>query len=383
MNTPFKSHEYDLVIFGGGCAGLSLLVRLAESGWAKGKRIALIEKDKEKSNDRTWCFWEKAPGYFEQLVYRKWDQLAFFGLGHHAQFSISPYLYKMIRGGDFYRYCMRVINDHPEIEVIHGDVSGIQKKDDQLSFNLDELPQLLRCSRVFSSLVPEEKTGKNIMLLQHFKGWVVRTENAVFNSSTATFMDFRIPQDRGTSFVYVLPFSDREALVEYTLFSRSLLEGQAYDEGLKNYLTYFLHAENYEITAEEFGIIPMTNRKFPAYSDGIYYIGTAGGQTKASSGYTFRFIQEQSDRIVQDILSGKEPSRQTQAHSRFRFYDNTLLYILYHNKLPGQEIFSQLFRKNDPKKILAFLDNKTSLLQEVGILTSLPMGPFLKAALRL
>ena len=53
---------------------------------------------------------------------------------------------------------------------------------------------------------------------------------------------------------------------------------------------------------EEFGIIPMTNADFPFFKNGMYYIGTAGGQTKASTGYTFRFIQKQADAIVEQLI---------------------------------------------------------------------------------
>jgi lycopene beta-cyclase len=75
-------------------------------------------------------------------------------------------------------------------------------------------------------------------------------------------MDFRTIQREGTSFVYVMPFSATEALVEYTLFSKSLLEDGDYDVALKDYVHNVLGLLDYEILEKEFGVIPMTNCAF-------------------------------------------------------------------------------------------------------------------------
>ncbi len=95
---------------------------------------------------------------------------------------------------------------------------------------------------IFNSIVflkPELKK-KEYYLLQHFKGWIIETENPVFNSSEATLMDFRVSQQHGTTFVYVMPFSATKALVEYTLFTEKLLDPLQYDEGLKEYIKELL-----------------------------------------------------------------------------------------------------------------------------------------------
>ncbi|MCR6722518.1 MAG: lycopene cyclase family protein [Chitinophagaceae bacterium] len=67
-----------LVFTGSGLAALSLVTRLIDNGVADSHLITLIDKDRKENNDRTWCFWEKQEGYFENVVYRKWKQLDFF-----------------------------------------------------------------------------------------------------------------------------------------------------------------------------------------------------------------------------------------------------------------------------------------------------------------
>jgi lycopene beta-cyclase len=194
-------------------------------------------------------------------------------------------------------------------------------------------------------------------------------------------MDFRADQKHGTAFVYCMPFTDTKALVEYTLITKELLQPEQYDEELKNYIDQFLHNTSYRIEEKEFGVIPMTNHRFPAHHNNIINIGTAGGQTKASSGYTFRFIQKHSAEIVKQLISTGQPFV-PRMDKRFHFYDSTLLHILYHNTLPGKKIFTDFFKKNKPQQVLRFLDNESSVKDELKIISSLPVFPFLKAALK-
>lgn len=373
--------SYDYIFTGTGCAGMSLLMRLISSGLISGKRVLLIDRDEKTRNDRTWCFWEKGEGFFEPVVYRNWKSIGFFSNDYNAQMEIAPYCYKMIRGADFYQYCFNEFNKHPNIEFITGEVNFINSGN-SFQLYLDNSIIDTSGSIVFNSIYePSPRTAKTLHVLQHFKGWLIKSAIDVFDPGKATMMDFRVHQRHGTSFVYVLPFNKREALVEYTLFTPSLLKPEQYDNELKNYLSDFLGITDYSIKDEEFGIIPMTNEKFHFRKNG-WQIGTAGGQTKASSGYTFQFIQKQSQAIVDCLLAGKPLESIPSTPGRFRFYDNTLLYILYHGKLPGDKIFSRLFKKNKPQQVLRFLDNESSLAEELKIISTLPTWPFLKAALK-
>jgi lycopene beta-cyclase len=165
------------------------------------------------------------------------------------------------------------------------------------------------------------------------------------------------------------------------LFTKELLLKEQYDAELKEYISQYLGISNYKVIEEEFGVIPMTNERVNFGLDG-WQIGTAGGQTKASTGYTFQFIQKQSQQITDCLIGEKNLNYLPRTAKRFRFYDNTFLHILYHNKLPGKKIFTQLFKKNKPQQVLKFLDNESSLAEELKIISTLPTWPFLKAALK-
>lgn len=375
---------FDYIIAGAGCAGLSLLIHLQDAGLTKGKKILLVDKAPKQGNDRTWCFWETKPGLFEPIVAHTWPTVSFFSnTWKGGELDIRPYQYKMIRSGAFYAYCMEKINKDPAITVLYAPVTGF-KHNENGSASLISDGKEYRAPYIFNSILAgkPEVTDKQHYLLQHFKGWMIESPKPVFDPGKATLMDFRVGQEEGTTFVYVLPLSETKALVEYTLFTASLLKPEVYDEQLRNYISSFLKLEAYSVEEEEFGIIPMTNFRFPVSEGNIIYIGTAGGQTKASSGYTFRYIQEHSVRLVKALRDNVHPAAAGGMPARFRFYDSVLLNILRHRTLEGADIFTDLFKKGNAARVLRFLDNKTSFPEDLDIMRRLPTFPFLKAALK-
>lgn len=343
----------------------------------------IADKDDKQKNDRTWCFWETEAGLFDSIVYKKWDKAWFYGEGLSRLMELPPYHYKLIRGIDFYNYSFNLIRQQPNFEIRTGDIREVKSDGGQSWIQFGN--EKISAEYIFNSILFEKPVMRSneYYMLQHFKGWVINAEKPVFNAGEATLMDFRVGQQHGTTFVYVMPFSETTALVEYTLFTEQLLEPAQYENGLKKYISELLKIDSYKIEEEEFGIIPMTNHRFPSANGSIINIGTAGGQTKASSGYTFSFIQKHSARIVENLVKRGNPFIPLPGGpKRFKFYDSTLLHILKHNKLPGDKIFTRLFKKNKPQQVLRFLDNESSLGDELKIISSLPTMPFLKAALK-
>ena len=377
----WRKQRFDFIFTGAGCAALSLLMRMIKSGRFSHNRILLIEKDRKMTNDRTWCFWEKESGFFEEIVYKQWNSLDFFGKGGPVYLTIKPYVYKMIRGIDFYNYCFNEIRKQSNIVIIQGQVGEVLSDNENITIEIDDELWDGGKAIVFNSIyrVPQNKDGL-IYLLQHFTGWIIQSDRVSFDPHKGTLMDFRISQQPGTGFIYALPLSENRALVEYTLFTETLLDKQQYHLGLRSYLHDFLKIDSYEIQEEEFGIIPMTNQVFDFYKNGVYNIGTAGGQTKASTGYSFQFIQKQSQRIIDCLMENRSLQSLQPLPKRFKFYDTIFLRMLAEGKLSGVDIFTRLFARNKTSSIFRFLDNETSLAEELRIIASLPTIPFLKAA---
>ncbi|TMI64922.1 MAG: lycopene cyclase [Bacteroidetes bacterium] len=378
---PFRGQGYDYIISGAGCAGLSLLMYMIDSGKFSDKRILLVDREEKNKNDRTWCFWETSAGLFENCVYKRWDKMWFHDIGFSKLLDIQPYQYKMIRGIDFYKHCFAVINDQKKIDIVYGNVKGVTTEDGKAVLFIND--EKITADYIFNSILFEKPVLKKNehYLLQHFKGCVIETAVPSFNPSEATMMDFRVDQQDGTTFVYVMPFTETKALVEYTLFTETLLKPPQYDEALKNYISEYLKIKDYSLLEEEFGVIPMTNHRFQGIDHCIINIGTAGGQTKASSGYTFMFIQKHSKAIVHQIIKTGQPEVSVFSR-RFHFYDSVLLEVLAGKKLSARNIFTPIIKKNKLQHLLRFMDNESSLSEDYKIISSLPTWTFLKAALK-
>ena len=376
--------DFDFIFLGAGCASLSVVMRMIESGQFTHRKILILEKAPKVNNDRTWCFWEEEAGFFEDIVYHQWTELfVSTGAEETIPLEMGHYRYKMIRGIDFYDACFATIRRQKNIQITYASVSFVYTGGDISGILVDDQPMDRGAhSIVFNSIVPRPKKhpGK-FYLIQHFKGWWLESKHPIFTASQATLMDFRLPQIEGTTFGYVLPLSATKALIEYTLFSASRLPPSAYDQALRQYIEGYLGLKDYRVTEEEFGVIPMSNDHPAFFKNGLYFIGTAGGQTKASTGYTFRFIQKQADQIVSDLIRHRRPSLAGGPAKRFRFYDSTLLHILSKRQMEGKIIFSILFKKNDAGRIFRFLDNESTFTEELKLINSLPKKVFIRAGL--
>jgi lycopene beta-cyclase len=379
------SKPFDFIITGAGCAGLTLALRMHQAGLLNNKRLAIIDPAEKNENDRTWCFWEKEIDIFETIVCKQFKALRFNSNTYHTTLNLHPYLYKMIKGIDFYNFCLSALSSSPNIVFIKEKVTAINHSSKNKTVSVTTTEGVYHGHFCFNSVLLQTPvlTKRHHYLLQHFKGWLIKTDRSFFTDQHATLMDFTVGQQHGTTFMYTMPIDDTHALVEYTLFTEKVLAPEAYETALAQYIQERLKLTNYQITHKEFGIIPMTNYKFPTQQGNILHIGTAGGWTKASSGYTFSFIQRKTAAIVNALRQGHYPTKHTTADSiRFQLYDNTLLRVLKKRTMAGDTIFAEFFKHNQPSDVLAFLSNTTSFPKEFRVMNTLPVRIFLPAAIQ-
>jgi lycopene beta-cyclase len=375
--------HYHYIITGAGCAGSSLLLRMMREPFFAGKKILVIDESLKTSNDRTWCFWEKQPGIFEPIVYHRWQKLDFFSKKYSATLQIQPYQYKMIRGIDLYTFVKGESANHRNIEWRYERIKNIKTVNEKAIVELET--GTLTADYIFNSILFGDLAAKHNdhLLLQHFKGWVIEAKQPVFDPVQAIFMDFRVSQKNGTTFIYLMPTSSTTALVEYTLFTEAVLQPEVYETALRDYISSFLGVKEYTVTHEEFGVIPMTNKKFPLQHGRVISMGIAGGQVKGSSGYAFQYIQKRTEQIVSLLVKQEQPFVRTSVRAKkFLLYDSVLLHVLQNKKMSGDEIFTRIFQKNSAERVLQFLDNESSLQQDLQIMRSMPSSVFLPAALK-
>jgi lycopene beta-cyclase len=373
--------HYDYLMLGGGAAGLGLAFAMVNSQLSD-RKILIVDKDSKTSNDRTWSFWTPNPTPFDRMAFRIWDSLEFKSPGFQKCFQLEPYHYQTIRGIDYYRSIRAELAKFPNVQLMQGLVTDVQDGNKAARVRIDE--QEFQADWVFDSrVIPEEirqEPDRYRYLKQHFVGWEIETETAVFNPNAATLFDLRTEQVEGLCFFYILPFSERRAIVEYTLFSANLLPREAYEQSLKGYIEGQLGVSQYQILDQEQGVIPMTNHPFPRrLGKRIMATGTRGGRVKPSTGYAFARIQKDSQAIVHSLESKGHPFSVPASSPRRRFYDALMLEVIAAQGDQVRPIMTAMFKNNSIQSIFRFLDEESSILEDMRMLASLPSGPFLRA----
>ena len=185
-----------------------------------GKSILLLDKDTKQINDRTWCFWEKGEGQFEDIIHKKWNHIYFAGKQFSKRYNINPYTYKMVRGIDFYNSILQRIEAHPDIDFRQAHISDVIDTGDNVNVTTSE--DTYSGKQVFNSIFNygmATHQKKYPVLQQHFVGWFIKTKKPVFDVDQATYMDFSIAQKREYAFyVYTTHFRKRSACRVHLIF---------------------------------------------------------------------------------------------------------------------------------------------------------------------
>ena len=374
--------QYDYIITGSGASGLMLAYRMANDSFFDNSSILIIDKEKKNSDDRTWCFWENGEGEWDELLHKSWDKILFESNTYKNTIPLQSYAYKMLRSGVFYDKLWNFINTKNNIRFIEDTVVNIEGSEDGAI--VETLKSKYFTTKLLNSIDLNKKytlQKKYPVLLQHFCGWFIETDKISFDDSTATFMDFTVDQKRNTRFMYVLPISPNKALFEYTLFSKEVLTKEEYESELLKYLAIKSITE-YTITEIEQGVIPMTSYKFwKQNSKNILHIGTVGGWTKASTGYTFKNTFKKTIQLI-PFLKTENDFTHFRKKTRFWWYDLLLIDVLSSHNHLGSKLFSTLFKRNSLKSVFRFLDEETSFIEDLRIMLSMPPLRFIVALFR-
>jgi len=370
---------YDYAIIGAGAAGLHLAQAMIADDWFAEKQVLILDKDAKEVDDKTWSYWEKGAGKWDDLILQSWEKAQFKTKEKCLDLNLAPYRYKTLTSIAFYQAGKKKIaqaNNFSWIkeevkEVLSGDIITIKGTNNQY-----------QAKQVFDSRIDrkfEQKNDKYYRILQHFKGWVIETETPVFDTASFVMMDFQVKWKDSTSFTYVLPITPTKAMVEFTLFTAELLAYEEYDTYLKKYIKDVLKIDKYQIEKVEYGVIPMSNYPFEvANQPRITKIGTAGAQVKASTGYAFKKIEKSAQLMIANLKANRNPAAGL-INKKFRLIDTLYLDVLTHHNHWGETLYTQIYGNNDIQQVFKFLDDETNLLENLKLMNSVDAGPFLKA----
>ena len=350
--------EFDYVIIGGGCAGLSLAYELEINNKLKEKSLAIIENRNQYKRDKTWSFWKVFDHNFEDCVIKSWNNFTINTTENFHELKSSEFQYQSIDSGKFYKKILSKLSGNSNIVFFK---------------NLNEIDS--SNSIIFNSIF----TGKldKLKLWQHFQGIEIETQENIFDDEIFNLMDFNCDQKNDVHFFYTLPFSKKRALIETTWLSNlkdeSLMD---YDLQLENYIKNNLGIKNYKINFTEKGAIPLFHPSIKKDKK-VINIGSAGGMTRLSTGYTFLNIQEHS-RYLREHLEKIENKKIYHLGKKYEFLDKIFLIVLKNNPRKMPKIFYKMFQ-NSANTVIKFLSNKSNIFEDLKIISKMPKIMFLKA----
>ena len=349
--------EFNYVIIGGGCAGLSLAYELEINDKLKDKTLAIIEPRNEYKRDKTWSFWRVSDHNFDDCIKKSWTNFTINTRDHTKHIDCKNIPYETIDSELFYKKILKSLQKNPNIEFY--------KNINQISISN---------SLIFNSINNLSEYKNN--LWQHFSGIEIETDRDFFDEEVFNLMDFDCDQREKVHFFYTLPFSKNKALIETTWISDLTDESiKDYDNQLKDYLKNYLKLINYKVIFKETGAIPLFYPKKVKKTNQIE-IGSAGGMTRLSTGYTFLNIQNHSKYIRENIEDIKNV-KNFEIQSKYHFLDNIFLKVLKKNPTKMPKIFYKMFNC-PPETVINFLSNKSNFKEDLEIITKMPKWIFLK-----
>jgi len=338
-------------ILGDGCAALSLAARAGE---LVAHDLHLVRPEGAPVEiDHIWGFWD-APGLVDasRMARAKWHRWSIVTESGEAVMRSASRPYTALHRLDWTGHC----RDAAALAEVEIDMVDAEEKADL----------------VFDSRPPPVPSG---MMLQHFLGFEVRSRHPVFDPETAILMDFRVDQSRGMHFIYLLPFSATEALVESTLFTPSVCSDDFYHGAIKGYLDEQFGLTDFETLRTERGVIPLgiLERRDPA----IPGIGGNGGAIRPSSGYAFPFIQKQIERAIAGERAHGALRFEVPHHKVDLWMDAVLLSVLRHWPERAPDLFLRMGQALDGDEFARFLSGEADWPLRLKVIMAMPKWPFL------
>ncbi len=377
-----STNNYNYIIAGAGASGLSLAWHLVQSPLKK-YRILIIDADMRPGNSKTWCFWHKEEPPFKSIIHKRWNTAEVLINNEEVSEELDKYTYYCIKSGDYKEYILNELQNHDSIDIVEAPIEQI--------IGNEKTPYLKTPKNRYSAdyifqscfIPPQFKSPKiQYPLTQSFLGYDIETQQSLFKSNAFLLMDFDDSYEGGLAFMYVLPWSKSNALLEYTIFDKQIRSEEFYQKKIELYLAnkYGLKRIDYRIARKEYGEIPMQDLPYaPWYQPRVMNLGSSGGLTKPSTGYTFKRIQEHSKAIVEQLQQDGTPALPYRSSFRYRAYDLWLLQIMHDNPGKALQVFHDLFTGNKMDNIFKFLDEQSTLKEDLKIMSSVPYIPFFKA----
>ncbi len=379
--------KVQLLIIGGGCAGLSLASKIAQSSTPI--KSLVVEPRVCYEDDRTWCFWKGQGSGHDHLPLTEWSRLELSQKSSTVTANFTDQPYQMLRSTDFYKDKINTLTASEEVELRLG-TTVLSSRRIEGGFWLTETSE----GSVVSEYVVDTRPGQSSsseppFLWQTFVGYELEAQRDSFDPATAQLMNFVETDSQEIEFLYVLPTTRRRALVELTVIAPNRPSFENLAKRLERQLKEKFGDQVINVIRREQGTIPMginPSRK-SAYAgeseeSSYVHVGIGAGSARSSSGYTFCRIQRWSQACAASLIDGGNPLGPLSDTRLVKFMDSVFLKVLKRHPHMAPELFIGMFRKVPARRLLRFLGDSPTLLDALSLIAALPKLPFLKEAVR-
>ncbi|MBM3760724.1 MAG: hypothetical protein FJW36_10815 [Acidobacteria bacterium] len=383
------SNDYDLVIIGGGCAGLSLASRISELGNSS-PRTLVLDSRSNYSNDRTWCFWNLPSSQASHLARYQWSKFRVATEHQEIIVNCSDYAYCAVPGDDFYRHSLTTIGKNPQLTIQSGCpvLGSVQRAGDRWEIETPET--IFTANNVVDTRPVKAPQVGGAILWQTFIGAEIEVDAELFAAGQVTLMDFEQSPLGRIVFTYVLPFTANRALVEVTEFSPTLLQPSQLQDFLTLAIKDITQGGEYRCLRNESGVLPMGQTPLPqslspghAVGSSFVRAGVAHGGARPCTGYAFQRIQCWATQCAVSLVEKGYPVAHRKDGYAIAFLDHLFLRVLKDEPNLGPNLFTQLFGSAPTPSVLRFLGDCATPADILQVISALPPSPFIRALLDL
>jgi lycopene beta-cyclase len=368
---------WDVIIVGGGLAGLSLAAELAEPQFSHVK-VLVLEQRTHYVRDRTWSYWARQAHRYTPLERKRWNQWQT-SLDGRVKLQKSDRAYCTLDADAFYGQATRAIEASANVQLRMG--VSVQ----QIAEGTPAQVSLRDGAALDAQWVMDARPRQTVpsgFIAQHFEGWEIEADCDCFDPQSVDLMDFQRSND-GLHFFYVLPYSTRSALVETTWVSR-WAAGVDYAGQLDRYLSTRWPGMRHRKVYREQGILHMVPQSAQTVNR-LVPLGRNAGTLRLSTGFAFLNTIADASRIA-GLIGQAAPGSPLETIEAFQppsadlWMDKIFLEALQANWWRAPEYFMAMFEQVHPLALTAFLSGSSSIAQRVEVAMSLPKADFIQAA---
>jgi len=371
------SYNCDVLILGGGCAGLATAFFYSQT---QGKQtIDIIEKREFYDDDRSWCFWLSMAQFpHKDIIFHQWPTWTLSKGSTVVEHTNPGTPYAIIKSKDYYNKVLAAIEDDSR-QRLHSNTTVFAIKKEKKCFVVDTSSGQFIARHVIDTRPNPSVLRKKAPLHQIFYGVEIKTKQPVFDPTSAHLMKNLVATDIYCQFDYILPFSPYHALLEVTRFS-SMYHGpeQLMQECLK--LTHQYTTE-FDTLRVEAAVLPMGIAKGTQDSNSCHVFAQHQGSLRASSGYGFLRIQQRAWHHAQQIGMNKALKEPVLDLAIDRWMDLCFCRVLLRQMPLSPEIFILLARRLNPSQFAHFMNGTLGWSLRWKVIRAMPSWPFIKAVL--